>query len=111
MRKKAGMIDPLSTVLAPDLFDNETQKLFPYLRKQILDTLASKIDLDKVAKVFLGGSLTSYHYNDVSDLDIAVHIVDPPEEWLKSGKSELVGDISHNVLEGTGRTYQYYVLP
>jgi len=111
MKKKAGMIDPVQKTLAPDLFD-ENMKMLPHIREELLSSLSEKISLDKVEKALMTGSLTGYQYNPESDVDISVYIKDPKEEWLGSGKSELVGDISHRRFKtGSNRTYQYYVLP
>lgn len=110
MEKKAGMIDPIQETLEPDIYD-EDGKMYPELTKYIRDTLATKISLDKVEAMLSTGALTGLQYNDGSDVDISVYIKNPPKEWEGSGKSSLVGDISHIPLPGTKRTFQYYVLP
>lgn len=109
--KVGSMLDPIKETLCPDVFDSNG-KLFPHLRKQIIEGAYNVLPKENIEEMFLIGAITSYQWSDTGDIDINV-AVNPPE--LADTSNETVNSVRHQfngkLAEGTQHPINYFLYP
>lgn len=104
-----SILDPIRKGLAQDVWEKDGERIKSKHREYILKTLndwLKKMDVDEEPKsVAIIGSMTTYQYNDQSDIDINV-VIDVPD----SKRKELLKFLPNLTnLPGTEHPVNYYI--
>jgi len=105
--KTSGVLDTPKKTLAPGIW-GPGGNIHDRVRDQILETLfRNLIPKDKVLKVLIMGSITGYKYNDLSDVDVNVEIIDPTDitPALHARRKKLNG----RLILGTNHPVNYFL--
>jgi hypothetical protein len=103
-----SLFDPPKQVLNPFIWDSSRQ-LHEDLREEILSRIYYTFGKDRIKEVISVGSLTGYFWNETSDLDIMVKVVDLPEGWEKTRWTQHT--INGKKIPGSMHEISYFLLP
>ncbi|MCX7871554.1 MAG: hypothetical protein N2485_08350 [bacterium] len=108
--KLASIFDPPKKTLCPDIF-GPNNKLYSYVRKQILDLVYQLIPKENVKSIALIGTAVGYQWSEDSDVDVNV-VVNPPElltEELNNKRHAL--NEKNNYISGTKHIINIFLSP
>jgi hypothetical protein len=120
--RKSNVLDPVQPTVDPRLFDNpedEQPTLKPAVAHWIITTVHSALekagyeDLDKWLSLVFTGSLTTFQYSDLSDVDISLFV--DHKKFPDWSRAEMIGVMVENVdgtqVPGTPYPLQCFVVP
>lgn len=122
MAYQSNILDPVHSGLDDRVFDNATDlepRLKPRHRHWITRTVHDALekagyeDIDSWLSLVLTGSLTTYQYSDVSDVDVSLFVnADHFPDWSRAEMiGVMVGNVDGKTLPGTPHPMQCFVVP
>lgn len=122
MTKQSNVFDKVQKRLDPAVFTGTKLRtnVSKFIKNEIIGTLTNEFgfDVSKHVHLFLTGSLTTYQYNESSDVDINIFVdylkwpkKDNPEEIRKQIVQITMTQLDGKMLPGTTHPLQIFVLP
>lgn len=108
-----SILDSPQKNLNPAIWNGD-KKLYPLVKKEIMDKLTNLIPEKLIKQVWFIGSNTGLQYSDISDIDISVVMRIPVKDrarrllWHESAKTH---NITNDLLSGTRHPINFFAMP
>jgi DNA polymerase sigma len=98
-----NILDPVRKELSVDIWNG--MSINPGFRKNILNSIKSKLDMKEIKDIIFIGSMTGYQYNESSDIDIHIRIDGKTQKELNEYWDLLPSGINY---EGTTHPINFF---